>query len=196
MESNNTGRKISACNENPIDNIFIEISDKYLSKKFNEKNISPNTVTLISLFLGILACVCFVYEKYIATVFFLQLSYLFDCVDGNLARKYNKATDFGDYLDHLCDFFKFFLFACVFMYSKNNINFKCKFLAVYLFIILFFIMSIHYGCQEELSIYKQNNNFLKPCKKLPFVSRKNITVTRFFGSGTFYLILCIYILMI
>ncbi len=73
----------------------------YVLSKYNR--ISPNLVTTISLFLGIISAISFYIGKDIFGALFYYLSFLFDCVDGKLARITNKTSSFGAFYDALVD---------------------------------------------------------------------------------------------
>ncbi len=85
-----------------IDKLAIPLA-KFLKDK---KKVSPNGVTLFSLILSILASLLIVSlnKNYIiigASVY--QLAFLFDCIDGKLARLRKKTSYFGEILDNISD---------------------------------------------------------------------------------------------
>ena len=113
-----SGRKIEEKYENPFDNIIIDFAEK-INPIFKKFNFTPNMLTTLSLIFGILSPY-FIYIKYYnLAAFFYLLSYMFDCFDGNYARKYNMVTDFGDLYDHIGDLFKYILFIYIFCKSDN-----------------------------------------------------------------------------
>ena len=68
--------------------------------------ISPNQVTLFSVFLSVLSGIFFSFAKWECSILgavFLQLAILSDHVDGNLARYTNKSSDFGVWWDHMAN---------------------------------------------------------------------------------------------
>jgi len=65
--------------------------------------ISPNLITLISLFLGSISAYFFYHEKILTAVGFLILSGLFDLLDGVVARETDKASKFGAVFDWIAD---------------------------------------------------------------------------------------------
>jgi hypothetical protein len=75
--------------------------------------ISPNHVTLFALFLGILASVCFVIASplfMILGALLVQLSFIVDCMDGQLARYRQQFSVLGAWLDRIADRVKDFLY--------------------------------------------------------------------------------------
>ena len=69
---------------------------------FNRLNVHPNTVTILSIFLGIAAACCFYPESVwynLAGVFLLVTADTLDSADGQLARMTGKKTLWGRLLD-------------------------------------------------------------------------------------------------
>jgi len=80
-----------------------------------DTRISPNQVTLTSLGVGVVAAALFAdgrWPSLAAGGLLVQLSFLLDCVDGQLARYRASSNLFGSILDRVCDRLK--LFAVVF----------------------------------------------------------------------------------
>ncbi len=75
--------------------------------------VSPNQVTLASLFVFIVAAVLLAampgWGGLLVAVGILELSYVLDCVDGQLARLRGTSTPIGAHLDFLMDELKAFL---------------------------------------------------------------------------------------
>ena len=92
-------RKIPEELENPIDNILIELAEK-LNPYFYKLGFNPNGVTTLSLIFGILSCYFYYLKYYLFSSISMFISYFFDVMDGNFARRYNMQTQFGDYYDH------------------------------------------------------------------------------------------------
>lgn len=67
-------------------------------------NVSPNTVTFLSLTTGVIAAIFLVEKWYLWGLLVWLGSRLLDAVDGLLARVHGTQTDFGGYLDILADF--------------------------------------------------------------------------------------------
>jgi hypothetical protein len=75
--------------------------------------ISPNHVTLFALFLGVLASVCFLIASplfMILGALLVQLSFIVDCMDGQLARYRQQFSALGAWLDRIADRVKDFLY--------------------------------------------------------------------------------------
>lgn len=89
----------------PVANIFLIF--------IAEKNfITPNYVTTFSLFLCIIACgfICTGVQPYLMIAAVLvQLVFIVDCLDGQLARYRNQCSNFGAWYDRVTDRVKDFL---------------------------------------------------------------------------------------
>jgi phosphatidylglycerophosphate synthase len=86
-----------------LDSVFREEKDRALLGIARACPFPPNVVTIISFILGILAALAAVWSRKIALIFWLS-NRVMDGLDGAVARAHNSATDFGGYLDIMCDF--------------------------------------------------------------------------------------------
>jgi phosphatidylglycerophosphate synthase len=83
-----------------------------------------------------------------------MFGYFLDCVDGNLARKYNQTSVFGAYFDHLSDLT---VHTLLIVYVMYHIKIPLYLLVYLLFIISFlFISSAYNAC---IRIQRHNENF-------------------------------------
>ena len=184
------GRKINYNYGNPIDNINLYIFsffDEYLYKI----NVTPNMLTFVSL-LSSLIGIYYIYHKYyrIGAVLLL-VGYLFDCADGNFARKYNMVTKNGDYFDHISDISKIIILYIVILTSELKTYNKIIFIIVNIFFIILF--NIHMGCQECIYNNDSSNSSTLDFTKKMCPDPKYIIYTRYVGCGTFFLVLCVYL---
>lgn len=72
---------------------------------FNKLNISPNAVTVASIFIGIAAGICFYFQNLTINVlgmFLLVWANTYDSADGQLARMTGKKSQLGRILDGAC----------------------------------------------------------------------------------------------
>ena len=79
-----------------------------LADFFIRYEVSPNAVSIISLICAFFAGVSFYYspasrEFILLAGILVILNSIFDALDGVIARKSNKATPRGDFLDHVID---------------------------------------------------------------------------------------------
>ena len=61
--------------------------------------VSPNAITILSLVAGVASAYYFWQRGYVAGALLYQLSFLFDCIDGKLARLQNRSSRFGGFYD-------------------------------------------------------------------------------------------------
>mgnify|MGYP003116841134 FL=1 len=76
--------------------------------------ISANAITIAGFFMGLVAVPLIAVEEYGLALVFILLNRLFDGLDGAVAR-HSLLTDFGGYLDIVCDFI--FYSAVVFAFA-------------------------------------------------------------------------------
>jgi len=72
---------------------------------FNKLDVSPNTVTIVGILIGIAAGICFYFTNLkinVLGMFLLIWSNSYDSADGQLARMTGKKTELGRMLDGLC----------------------------------------------------------------------------------------------
>ncbi|RMF95987.1 MAG: CDP-alcohol phosphatidyltransferase family protein [Candidatus Schekmanbacteria bacterium] len=74
----------------------------YVSSLLLRTSISANTVTLVGMILGVIGGILYVYPSMITAIagsLSIQIWYLSDCVDGEIARCRNEFSDEGIFLD-------------------------------------------------------------------------------------------------
>ena len=85
---------------------FVSPYSRYIARWAANRGWTPNGVTTLSVFIGLLAAVGFATgERWgmIAGAILLQLAFTFDCVDGQLARYTRTFTKLGAWLDSVFD---------------------------------------------------------------------------------------------
>ncbi len=180
-------RKINEYIECPFDNFIIQICEE-VAPAFKMLKMTPNIITTISLIFGILSYKYICDDKFkIASLLFL-VAYFFDCLDGYYARQYDMETHIGDYYDHFSDITKIVIIIYA-IYAKRPDLFT--FLNIIIVISLFYLSLVHLGCQE-----KYYENVMSPsleCLKILCPNKKMIKYTKYFGTGTFMLIISLII---
>ncbi len=97
------------------DSIFSTLFTRRLSRVLTflllkiRPGISPNTVSVISFVIALVAVVLFLHDEYwwrFGGAVLLQLSFGFDCSDGEVARITNQQSAFGAWFDSVLDRFK------------------------------------------------------------------------------------------
>ena len=177
--------------DNPIDNILINIADS-ICPLFKKINHTPNMLTTYSLIFGLIAAFC-LYKGYIYMfAITYMISYFFDNMDGHYARKYNMTSKGGDLYDHIKDVAIYILLLFVLFIKYRKV---IKPIDIYFIILLFFLCSIHLGCQQKINSYNSEEELLDKFMNL-CVDKNDVYITRFFGTGTFILFSIILIIII
>lgn len=179
-------RKLENHHENHIDNLIYHIVE-FLDPYFYKLNFTPNIITTLSLFTGLLSGYLLYKNNYLCIPLHI-ISYILDCSDGYFARKYKMTSQFGDYYDHFSDLTKTSIIL-VLLYQKNNKNHRISF--VILFIVLFCLAYYHLSLQEL--IYNKNESSTLNLLNDNFtLDKNNIQYSRYFGTGTVNLIIIIF----
>ena len=91
--------------------------------------ISPNLITISSFFIGLTAAWCFAvgdYAHLLCGAVLVQLSFIVDCMDGQLARYRQQFSKLGAWLDRVSDRVKdfafFFSLALGFFCNHNKVR--------------------------------------------------------------------------
>ncbi len=187
------GRKIDRSMENPIDNILIDISYHVGQAIKHIPYMSPNVITSLSLIVSLYAVYKIFNGFYMIGGILFFFGYFLDCLDGNFARSNNMVTDFGDYYDHISDSVKHIALIAVILMLKINIKTKVLFLCFSL--ILCLLLSVQLDCQEKNSVDPKSDTLSLLVGGM--CSNKNyIYKSRYFGSGTASLMICLFIINI
>lgn len=192
----NNGRKIDREIENPIDDLFICIGEK-INPHLVKIGFTPNMITTLSFLSGLLAVYLFYKNHYKLSAFFFILGYFFDCIDGNMARQFNMITKFGDLYDHLTDIFVSVALLIVFIIK--NIPIKLKIFSLTIILFFLFLGCIHLGCQEkyyELINKKVSNDGVLSKFRYMCKDKTYIYITKYFGLGTYTVVIVLLILFI
>tara|TARA_Y100001960_G_C14658387_1_gene819500 strand:- start:62 stop:652 length:591 start_codon:yes stop_codon:yes gene_type:complete len=129
-------------------------------------NISPNLLSVFGLILGIIAAVFIALDDLILAALFLIIGAIADLFDGSLARKFNKETDFGAFLDSVIDRVQelsIFIGATYLLISKEN--YEWAILPV-LTLGLSFLVSYSRARGEGLGIQTKDNGIVTRPERL------------------------------
>lgn len=180
-------RKITPEQENPIDNVLIELSEMTFPF-FKSLGLSANDITTLSLIFGLISVYALYTNKIAIFAITYILSYFFDIADGGYARKYKMTSTFGCYYDHVKDLTVNILVICVLLYKHWSNKINIAIIVVYV-TVFGFMMTLNLGCQENIYDKDRENDespclsiFKKMCKNNP---ENTIKYTRFFGCGTY-----------
>lgn len=186
------GRKIDRSMENPIDNILIDISYHVGQAIKHIPYMSPNVITSLSLIVSLYAVYKIFNGFYMIGGILFFFGYFLDCLDGNFARSNNMVTDFGDYYDHISDSVKIIALIAVILVLKIKV--KTKALFSFCLIFLTYLSFIQLDCQEKNSNTQKTDTLSVLHGLCP--NKKYINKSRYFGTGTFNLIICMFIVNI
>jgi hypothetical protein len=197
MKKNN-GRKIPSKFENPIDDKIIDLCDLLVEPCF-KNNITPNIITVVRIIISFFSLYYLFFTcDYTIPILGTAIFYFMDCLDGHLARSTDQVTVLGDYLDHGADSF-YSLAILVYLITKK---YNYKIFIISGFLTLTYLLLVHFGLQQKnyKIISKKKNpkieleeETLDKLNYLHNLSPKNITWTRYFGCGTFYLFILLLI---
>ena len=108
---------------NYIRNNILDKIETPIVTSLHKLKISPNLLSVFGLILGIIAAVFIALDDLIFAALFLLIGAIADLFDGSLARKFNKETDFGAFLDSVIDRLQelsIFIGATYLLISKEN----------------------------------------------------------------------------
>ena len=153
---------------NWVDQWFPPLANKILPFVAKFSWITPNKVSLTSFILYTLGCIFIVLNipyNYYVVISLLPLSYIADCLDGQLARFTNRFSPVGDYLDKTLDVLKIFIItSCLSAAAFNKTN---NVIYVYLGFIASFFFCYRYYIKHEIiyTEFTKNGEYLNNSKK-------------------------------
>jgi len=166
---------------------MINISE-WLSPYFRKMNYTPNGITTLSVIFGTASLYNLYYHNVYQFAIYFIIAYMFDCMDGYYARKYNMVTDHGDKYDHIKDLILAISFTSI-MYKQYNVtDFPILILVICVLGVLS-MMSV--GCHEKIANKKDKSDTLKVLSVITPNKEKcqsYINYLKYFGPGTFVLI--------
>ena len=106
----------------------------------NYSKIKPNTITIIGSIIAFASAFLLFYNYFIIAAIFFEIYYIFDMVDGRIARLRKLTSNFGKFLDKLLDRIIYFILAFVLIIL--NIE-KQNFKLILIFGIIFIFLEIY-----------------------------------------------------
>ncbi len=183
------GRKLPPSMENPVDHYIISFAE-WTNPFFYNMRLTPNILTMISFVIGIGAAFAIYYQHYILGGLLFFVSYIFDCMDGNYARKYGMVTSFGDWFDHITDIVVYSA-ICIIIILDTRIPIFWKTWIVFCSIVSFGFVLVVVGCQERFyhngTQHAVGSSSLQATHSMcpnPTDPAKSLHVWRWFGFGT------------
>ena len=148
--------------ENFFEGLYSKLSSM-VSPLFLETSITPNQMTIISGFFGVIGSILLISESYlnlILAAIFIQLYTILDLVDGDLARRKNMQSYFGMWLDIFFDKLIDFLivvFLTLGVYYKTD---ESQFL-IYGILLMGFVFSIQFIMVLNDTYFKEKRSSAK-----------------------------------
>jgi hypothetical protein len=146
----------------------------------NFTKITPNNLTTISLIIGLLSGIFFIKGDLILGAILFQISYLFDAMDGKLARVQKKSSNIGELYDNITDRIKIFVWTTS-LFIGITFNFP-QYYSILLTVILFGYsylsltdsnlwlfyekFKVNKNITKKSEDLNQNNIFIRICDKL------------------------------
>lgn len=177
-------RKLTKDQENPID-YYIYNKVDVIIPYFHKWGFTPNMITTLSFVTALISLYLFNNDYYLYSGILWGINFIFDCMDGHMARKYNMVSTFGDIYDHITDWITVLLLLYL-MYNKK------RYILITIILIFIILMIIHVGCQER--IYNNKKPTLISMLKILCPNEKYIYYTRYFGCGTVTLVIILAII--
>ncbi len=86
-----------------ISNYFYQQIAFYITTLLVKTKITPNNITILSLLTGLLSAFSLYMGYLYLAIFLLNISFIFDCIDGQIARVKKLHSEFGMWLDNITD---------------------------------------------------------------------------------------------
>lgn len=156
-------------------NLDDKISLEILNRTDIFENVHPNYVTSVGFIVNfIILYYLVIYDKKPDNNILLSLLFvrwITDCLDGNIARKYKKTSEFGNKFDGISDLVFNAIMIYYFCLKINNRNFSIilmSLMAMYIFYIIFHkkIFETHENIKngsnifDKISAFIINNSFM------------------------------------
>jgi phosphatidylglycerophosphate synthase len=90
-----------------------------IARRIDDAGISANSLTLFGAVVGLLAAICIGFHHPLIGLALIALNRLFDGLDGPVAR-ITSPSEFGGYLDSLCDFLFYVVVPVAFGIADPN----------------------------------------------------------------------------
>ena len=196
MSDIKNGNKLPNYYDDPVDLFYKKYID-ILNPYFKNAGITPNMITSISFFFGLLTCYLYYKSYYILAGLSYIISYFFDTMDGYFARIYGMGSVFGSYYDSISDNVVVLIIVFLFYKKSGFINSSIK--VSIIGILLFFALGCIYqmSCQEK---YTKKTNEEHVSDGLAFLDNvkckdfEHMKYTRYFGTGVCTLVVAILII--
>jgi|SaaInlStandDraft_7_1057024.scaffolds.fasta_scaffold42528_2 phosphatidylglycerophosphate synthase len=188
-------KKLPSYLESPIDNGIYYIIEKIAPSVYS-MGFTPNMITTLGNVCTLIFIYFFIQKRFYLSALFFFLSYMFDCLDGYLARSYNMTTEFGDLYDHTSDLLKTLSYIYLLFTTNRQIFFKILpiiLVSMVLTFIHFAHQEIYYGKPGDSITLQLFTMF--SLAKTKEEAEQYLPLTRYFGCGSTILLMTIIIIM-
>lgn len=188
-------KKLPSYLESPVDNGIYYIIEKIAPSVYSI-GFTPNMITTLGNVCTLMFVYFFIQKQFYLSALFFFLSYMFDCLDGYLARSYNMTTEFGDLYDHTSDLLKTLSYIYLLFTTNRQMLFKILpiiLVSMVLTFIHFAHQEIYYGKPGDSITLQLFTMF--SLAKTKEEAEQYLPLTRYFGCGSTILLMTIIIIM-
>ena len=176
---------------NPVDILLEKLYEPFI-EPLHKVGVTPNMLTTTSMLCGLYSAKLILDKRPKEAALFFALNYIFDCMDGHMARRFDMETNFGDWYDHITDWLTFGFIGYA-LFKTNKYNRKTIIILSLIFMLLTLNMTIWIGCQEKVynkDVGKSISFYKKVCND----PETDLLRTKLLGVGTMnvFTILVIY----
>jgi phosphatidylglycerophosphate synthase len=136
--------------------IFYPIADLLIPFLHDFLKLTPNMITTIGFIMRLIAAYMILCKKYEISAFLYICGYLFDSMDGRMARKYKESSLFGEAWDSVADTISTIIVIIALVISVKG---KVKPTQVILLVVFIILMNIWSYTQESYAILKKTGNY-------------------------------------
>lgn len=136
--------------------IFYPIADFLIPFFHDFLKLTPNMITTIGFILRLTASYMILYKKYEIGALLYMSGYMFDSMDGRMARKYKESSLFGEAWDSVADTISTIIVIIALVLSVKG---KVKTNQVILLIVFIILMNIWSYTQESWAILNKTGQY-------------------------------------
>lgn len=141
-------------NKNSLDNLLIY---NLLENTPNICKLTPNYITLINVLITIIILrLLYLKQHVVVLILLVIINRILDCMDGTIARKCNKFSKIGNFIDHANDYVSTCVPLLIILYKYPALNSIMKIillLGLIILTILYSITSTHSTINQVKFVY-------------------------------------------
>jgi hypothetical protein len=136
--------------------VFYPIADFFIPLLHDFLKLTPNMITTIGFILRLIAAYMIVCKKYEIGALLYMSGYMFDSMDGRMARKYKESSLFGEAWDSVADTISTIIVIIALVLSVKG---KVKTIQVILLVAFIILINIWSYTQESWSILNKTGQY-------------------------------------